>query len=106
MTTGIFLVYSKCSNTLIEKGKCHVNRYVHLPKSDPDASRASHWADYDFGYRSNYWFRLDANRPSYRPSGVENTGLALESFRLPMSSLNFGTQDESSICHYVQRGKR
>ena len=87
MTRGVPFLYSECSNAQIEKGIYHVNNYNHLSQSYSKASCAGHWVDYNFGYRNNNRFRLDADRPRYRPSRFKGGELALESLRLPMPSL-------------------
>jgi hypothetical protein len=87
MTTGIPFLYSEYSNSLTEKGICHVNEYIHFSQSDPDSSRACYWADHHFGYCSNYRFCLDSDRPRYRTSRFEDNGLALELLCLPMPIL-------------------
>jgi hypothetical protein len=86
MTTGAPFLYSECSNSFVEKGICHVNKCIRFSKSDPDSSRACHWADYHFESHRNYWFRLDTNRPRYRTSGFEVNGSALDTVHLPVSS--------------------
>ena len=86
MTTGAPFLYSECSNSFVEKGICHVNKYIRFSKSNPDSSRACHRADYHFGNRRNDWFRLDADRPRYRTSGFEVNESALDTVHLPMSS--------------------
>ena len=86
MTTGIPFLYSECSNSFVEKGICHVNKYIRFSKSNLDSSRACHRADYHFGNRRNYWFRLDADRPRHRTPGFEVNGSALDTVHLPVSS--------------------
>ena len=86
MTTGMPCVYSEYRNSRTEKGICHVNNYIHFPKSQPP-SRPRDCADCNIGYCSNRWFHLDADRPGYCLSRFEGAGLALESLRLPMPSL-------------------
>ena len=88
MTTGIPFLYSEWSNSFAEKGICHVNNDIHFPKSQPNPSRRGDCADCNIRYCSNHWFHLDADRPGYRPSRFEGAGLALESLRLPISSLD------------------
>ena len=87
MTTSIRCVYSEHRNSRTEKGLCHVNNYFHFRKSQPNPSRPRDCADCNPGHRSNHWFHLDADRPGYRPSRFKGAGLALESLRLPMPSL-------------------
>ena len=84
MTTGILFLYSECSNSFVEKGICHVNKYIRFSKSNPDSSCACHRADDHFGNRRNYWFRLDADRPRHRTSGSEADREALETVHLPV----------------------
>lgn len=87
MTRGVPFLYSECRNTQIEKGTCHVNKYIYLSQSYPKPSYPGNWVDYNFGYRNNNWFRLDADRPRYRPSRFKGATLALERLCLPMPSL-------------------
>jgi len=86
MTTGVPFLYSECSNSFVEKGKCHVNKYIRFSKSIPDPSRACHRTHDHLGNCRNYWFRLDADRPRHRNSGFEANGWALEAVHLPVSS--------------------
>ena len=86
MTTGVPFLYSECSNSFVEKGICHVNKYIRFSKSIPDPSRACHRADYHPGCRLHNWFRLDANRPRDRTSRFEVNGSALDTVHLPVSS--------------------
>ena len=88
MTTSIPCAYSEYRNSRTEKGRCHVNNYIHFPKSQPNPSRPRDCADCNTGYRSNHWFHWDADGPGYCLSRFEGPRLALESLRLPMPSLD------------------
>ena len=86
MTIGISFLYSECSNSQIQKGTCHVNKYICFSKSIPGPSRACHRADHPLRYRCNYWIPLDTYRPRYCTSRFEVSGSALDTVHLPVSS--------------------
>src|SRR5215510_8764581 len=88
MTTGIPCVYSECRNSRTAKGICHVNNYIHSPKRQPNPARPLYYADGHTGYCSYHWPHLDADGPGYCSSRFTSAGLALESLRLPMPSLD------------------
>ena len=89
----------------LEKGICHVDKYIRFPKSNPDAARAPHRADHYPGNRPDDWFHLDPDRSRHCTSGLETDRCLLAFFRLPLSCFSTSVEFLMLYIRTVSKGE-
>lgn len=97
--------YQDTSLLNLEKGMCHVNKYIHRSKSNPDPPHAPGRSDRPLGHRSDCWFCLDADSPRHRTAGFEAVGCVLEIFHLPLPGFSRSVEFLMFRIHTVPNGE-